>query len=140
MKEQVKRLLEVVKEQHYNEPATVTDEQAMGILMAQYFEWDGLAILRATFEGLEDSNFHTENKTIQAMIEKIEVQIAEEEAKARQARILRFDYVNQKGERSNRLVKVSEEAPRYVRGMDLDKNEIRTFSYDSMSNIKEVKI
>lgn len=49
-----------------------TDEEALGLLIAGYFEWDGLAILKTLYSALEDANFHTENKTISDMIDNIE--------------------------------------------------------------------
>lgn len=68
----LKRILQAEKVNHYSEPSEISDTQAMGILMAHFFEWDGLQILKATYEALEDSNFHTENETIQKMINKLE--------------------------------------------------------------------
>jgi hypothetical protein len=44
----------------------------MGLLISHYFEWDGLKILKALYNALEDANFHTENETIQGMIDKLE--------------------------------------------------------------------
>lgn len=72
LKAKVKKLLQDTKATHWTPDyqLQVTDAQAMGILMAQYFEWDGLQILKATYEGLEDSNFHTENETINNLINK----------------------------------------------------------------------
>jgi hypothetical protein len=51
---------------------TVSDEEAMGLLISNFFEWDGLAILKTTYSALEDANFHTENETIKMLIEKVE--------------------------------------------------------------------
>lgn len=50
----------------------VTEEELMGHLMSSYFRWDGLAILKSTREALEDSNFHTDNQTIDTLIAKYE--------------------------------------------------------------------
>jgi hypothetical protein len=36
-------------------------EEALGILTARLFEWDGTAVLRVCASGLEDSNYHTES-------------------------------------------------------------------------------
>lgn len=60
----LKNILENIKKTHWVPGYKATDEQAMGVLMAFYFNWNGQAILRATYEGLEDSNYHTVNKTI----------------------------------------------------------------------------
>lgn len=40
--------------------ATATDEEALGIMVSQFFEWDGAAIMRTLAEALEDANFHSE--------------------------------------------------------------------------------
>ena len=65
-------ILEEIKQEAYTQPENATDAMAMGLLMSKYFEWDGLEILKATYEALEDSNFHTENETIQNLITKVE--------------------------------------------------------------------
>lgn len=52
--------------------ATATDEMGLGLMLAHYFEWDGLALLKVVYAALEDSNFHTENREIQKMIDAIE--------------------------------------------------------------------
>lgn len=57
-----------------------------------------------------------------------------------EVKIVRFDYVNKAMDKSNRLVKVTEETDTMIKGMDLEKNEFRTFSKSTMSNLKEVTI
>ena len=52
--------------------ATATEEEGLGLLIAKYFKWDGLAILKTMYATLEDANFHTENKEVQKMIERVE--------------------------------------------------------------------
>ena len=49
-----------------------TDEETLGIMLAHYFEWDGVAIMRAFSESLEDANFHSETAIVREMIEKYE--------------------------------------------------------------------
>lgn len=71
LKANIKLILNQIKQAAYTNPKTATDEMAMGLLMSKYFQWDGKKILQATYEGLEDSNFHTENETIHNMIEKL---------------------------------------------------------------------
>ena len=56
----------------YSEKAT--DQEALGIMISQYFEWNGVAILETLYNALEDANFHTENQVIEAMIEKLKNQ------------------------------------------------------------------
>ncbi len=43
---------------------TAKDEDALGIAISQYFEWDGAAIMRTLYYALEDANFHTEASEI----------------------------------------------------------------------------
>ena len=45
--------------------ATATDDEAIGIAVSQFLEWDGSAIIRAFHNALEDANFHTEAGEIQ---------------------------------------------------------------------------
>ena len=49
-----------------------TDEEALGLIVSNYFQWDGLAILKTLSSALEDANFHTENEKIQAIIDELE--------------------------------------------------------------------
>lgn len=42
----------------------VEDADAIGIMVSNYLEWDGAAIIRAFSSALEDANFHTENAQI----------------------------------------------------------------------------
>ena len=44
--------------------AETEDADAIGIMVSQYLEWDGGAILRAFSSALEDANFHKENEII----------------------------------------------------------------------------
>ena len=52
-----------------------TDEEALGLIVSNYFQWDGLAILKTLSSALEDANFHSENEKIQAMIDKLEGEV-----------------------------------------------------------------
>lgn len=42
----------------------VEDADVLGIMVSNYVEWDGAAIIRAFSSALEDANFHDENKHI----------------------------------------------------------------------------
>ena len=72
--EEIKKILNQIKQKSFVEEYKdkATDEEAMGLLISHYFEWDGLKILKATYNALEDANFHTENEIIQGMIDKLE--------------------------------------------------------------------
>lgn len=71
---QIRYILDEIKNQHYTNPDNATDAQAFGILMAKWFRWDGVQILEATYAGLEDSNFHTENRKIEEMLKRLNVE------------------------------------------------------------------
>ena len=64
-------LIEETRKDSFVEGYHASDAECLGLILASHFTWNGLEILRTTFAALEDSNFHTENETIQAMIEKI---------------------------------------------------------------------
>lgn len=57
--------------------ANATEEEAAGIMLSQYFQWDGLSILEVAQAGLEDANFHKESAAIGEMIEKVKKEFAE---------------------------------------------------------------
>lgn len=42
----------------------IEDADAVGIMVSNYLEWDGAAIIRAFSSALEDANFHKENAQI----------------------------------------------------------------------------
>lgn len=42
----------------------IEDADAVGIMVSQYLQWDGGAIIRAFSSALEDANFHKENEVI----------------------------------------------------------------------------
>ena len=61
------KLRELIKEckkdfyiPEYQDKASDTD--ALGILISQYFEWNGSEILKTAYSAFEDSNFHTFNE------------------------------------------------------------------------------
>ena len=46
----------------------VTNQEALGILISQHFEWDGIDILRTCAEALTDANFHKEASIVENLI------------------------------------------------------------------------
>jgi len=38
------------------------DEETMGVLLSQYFEWNGRSIYKVAYNAFEDSNFHSFNE------------------------------------------------------------------------------
>jgi hypothetical protein len=71
----LKKLLAAVKPSFYSTPAyaaAATHEDAMGLLLARFFEHDGAAILRTAASALEDANFRTESEVVTDMAAKVE--------------------------------------------------------------------
>jgi len=50
--------------------AGISDAEALGAMIANYFRWDGIQILNAMQCALEDANFHSINKQINTIREK----------------------------------------------------------------------
>lgn len=61
-------LIDQKKQEAFTDPSTASDEDALGILIAQHFGWDGHAILRTAGFALEDANFHTEAEQVRKMM------------------------------------------------------------------------
>lgn len=70
----LKNLIEKKKDEAFRSEyrSKATDEEALGLIISSYFQWNGLAILRTLYSALEDANFHRENKAIQALINRLE--------------------------------------------------------------------
>ena len=64
----VQVILNVIKRESFTSPETTSNEEAMGLLMSKFFEWDGVKILKATSSALEDANFHSECQKVEDMI------------------------------------------------------------------------
>ena len=61
----LKNLIEEKKIEFFNEPQKATDEEVLGILISQYFKWDGNKIFKTTYSAFEDSNFHQFNENFE---------------------------------------------------------------------------
>ena len=64
------QLLVDVKHNAFTDPNAVSDEEAFGLLLSQYFVWNGQAIFETAKFAFEDSNFHTFNEAFVAEWEK----------------------------------------------------------------------
>ena len=53
-----------------------SDAEVLGLIIARYWEWDGLQILETSKEALEDANFHTAASVIEKQIEKTKIRFA----------------------------------------------------------------
>tara|TARA_A200000159_G_scaffold92508_1_gene85958 strand:+ start:1988 stop:2215 length:228 start_codon:yes stop_codon:yes gene_type:complete len=69
-KETLRQLIEEKKRTAFNSDYVASDAEALGILISQYFEWDGEKIFQTMFNAMEDANFHTFNKQLKELWEK----------------------------------------------------------------------
>lgn len=68
MNQTVDDLLAVIKQKSFVQDYNATDEEAMGILLAKFFDYDGVAILEVAVHALEEANFTTESEQLREMI------------------------------------------------------------------------
>jgi hypothetical protein len=52
-------MIEAQAKESFTDPASATDTEALGILLAHHFGWGGEPILATFLAALEDANFHT---------------------------------------------------------------------------------
>jgi hypothetical protein len=64
----VEEILSAIKSKSFVGGYIAADEEAMGLLVSKFFEWDGGAILRTAQFALEDANFHGESAKVGEMI------------------------------------------------------------------------
>ncbi len=69
-KKSIQVILDAIKVESFTNPQNATNEEAMGLLVSKFFEWDGVSILEASKEALEDANYHTESGLVSDMLEK----------------------------------------------------------------------
>ncbi len=62
-------LIQDIKESCYVAGYNPTDAEVMGLLVAKFFKWDGLAIAESAGYALEDANFHVLNERLQLLID-----------------------------------------------------------------------
>ena len=67
IKEKLKKLIQEQKEQSYQNPKNVSDFEALGIMLSQYFDYDGKAIFDCSSSAFIDSNFHTFNEKFERL-------------------------------------------------------------------------
>lgn len=72
MSEMLKYLIEKRKKESFVDGYEATDEEALGVIIASYFDHTGIDILKTLSYALEDANFHSENSVIREMIEDLE--------------------------------------------------------------------
>jgi hypothetical protein len=64
--------LERIKTTRFVDGYQATDAEALGIITAQFFDWDGVDIMEAAGYALEDANFHTEAGQVRDMAKQYE--------------------------------------------------------------------
>lgn len=66
----MKTLVEIVKKDVFVKEYQnrVIDQEVVGIMVSQYFEWDGAKVCDAFLNALEDSNFHSLREKIQNLV------------------------------------------------------------------------
>lgn len=70
---QMRAEVERVKQESFVAGYQASDEEALGIVLARFFGWDGLALLRTAQYALEDANFHTESGAVGEMADAVGV-------------------------------------------------------------------
>ena len=68
----IQKLLSEQKKSSFVTGHKASDSEAMGLIVAHHFEWDGIRILEALGYALEDANFHSENEVVQGLISALE--------------------------------------------------------------------
>lgn len=71
LQDAVQVVLDHIKRTSFVKDYTATNEEAMGLLVSKFFEWDGVAILKSASYALEDANFHTESAVIDELVNKL---------------------------------------------------------------------
>lgn len=66
----LKSLVARAKRDRFTPGYKATDAEALGLLVAGYFQWDGVAILRTASRALEDANFHKESAVLDGLAAK----------------------------------------------------------------------
>jgi hypothetical protein len=54
-----KQAIKLKKETAFISPEKATDENALGIIVSEFAEWDGQKIFEVSYNAFENSNFHT---------------------------------------------------------------------------------
>ena len=63
------QIIQDKKETAFVDGYTATDAEALGLIIARHFEWDGEQILKTFSNALEDANFHELNEKINQLLD-----------------------------------------------------------------------
>ena len=61
-------ILQDIKKDAFKDPLATPDEKAFGLLLSNYFDFNGFAVLETAYAALTDCNFHSEAEAIQKII------------------------------------------------------------------------
>lgn len=67
IEKKLKQLISEQKKQSFINPDSVLDSEALGIMISQYFKWDGKQIFLTSYNAFEDSNFHSLNEKFEKL-------------------------------------------------------------------------
>lgn len=62
--EKLKELIEFVKDTSFDVDRRVDDDEALGIMISEYFGGRGIPIMRTAGYALEDANYHDQYETL----------------------------------------------------------------------------
>lgn len=65
----LEQLIQDKKDTAFVRGYNASDAEALGLLIAQHFEWDGEQIYHTMFYAMEDANFHDFNTKMKAVWE-----------------------------------------------------------------------
>lgn len=58
----LKEIIQEAKKEIFLEDYEASDAETLGILISEYFEWNGQEIFECAYNAFEDSNFHEFNE------------------------------------------------------------------------------
>ena len=66
----IKWMLKEIKESSFKPECVqyISDQQAMGILVSRFFEFEGTSVLESLAFGLTDCNFHQESSEVRGIL------------------------------------------------------------------------
>ena len=67
IKKKLKKLIQEQKKQTFKDPNQVSDFEALGVMLSQYFDYDGKAIFDCSSSAFTDSNFHSFNEKFERL-------------------------------------------------------------------------
>jgi len=65
----LKKIIDLAKKEIFVEEfqSEVSDAETLGVLISQYFKWDGRSIYKVAYNAFEDSNLHNFNEKFEKL-------------------------------------------------------------------------